>query len=738
MKTLIYLLQVSACTGIFYSFYYLFLRRLTFFTLNRWYLLATLLLSFVIPALTIPLNATEASPIMQPVAFVQQMQTVQQSETTIMQAPADNVEPFNWMALIKDVYITMAIASVVHLLITLILFFRRMGNKKLMQIGNVKVLKGSKKLGNSSFLNVIFINDDELEPEEIKQIITHEMLHVKLMHSADRLIARLIQIVLWFNPFAYCYIRSIEENHEFEVDRIAAGKDDKGIYATLLFKLAVSGQSYLFHGFSKVPLKTRINMLFNKPTSNMKKIVYLLILPMVVISCLAFANLKPKKQKEHRFTNKSADTTIIDTVKKYRQKTKQTLAQKLEYEKSKADFEAYTKSADHKYKNALARRVHMQTLLYKVVGMVDSMYNGIHLSGYRLTQGGDKFVLCYNYNNRKTLKGLFKAGDEIQLKSIGERWLKSIPVIVEPTLIAKDNEVIFQLAEATTPKEQPFYTITRHKSPDETELETRKIILPHGKGGMDNSNTYQDTAKFRQKIKRTPARQKEYDKFKAEQKVYQQTDDYKQKTEALKEAMNNTLTYKVTGFTNADKSKQIKEGFTVSTNNKEFTLTTWYGQSKLLKNLLKVGDEIQVKVFLAGYGKGRPIEIEPAFVIKGGKEIYRVAEAAKIPDYAFLYEANQVRFTKGQVTNIKKYANGKWKSAVVEVVNGYKIKFNVKPDAPDFKNIEWGDHVIFRFVHEVKTGAKEYTVNNWVSLSNDIKDYGIKNPDYFYKFYEKG
>ncbi|MET3979914.1 hypothetical protein ABIB62_002744 [Mucilaginibacter sp. UYP25] len=51
--------------------------------------------------------------------------------------------------------------------------------------------------------------------------------------------------------------------------------------------------------------------------------------------------------------------------------------------------------------------------------------------------------------------------------------------------------------------------------------------------------------------------------------------------------------------------------------------------------------------------------------------------------------------------------------------------------------LEWGDHVTFRFVHEVKTGTKEYTVNDWVAISNDIKDYGIKNPDYLYKFYEK-
>jgi hypothetical protein len=577
MKTIIYLLQISACTGIFYGFYFLLLRRLTFFILNRWYLLATLLLSFVIPAINIHVDTAKPPAIIQPVMYVNLIQVVDEPIKAITQTAPQQItkKVFDWVSPVKAIYVVIAVASGMHLLFTLLVFFRRSRAERLLQIGNVKVLKGNSKQGNSSFLNVIFVNDDELEPGEVTQIIAHEMLHIKLLHSADRIIARLVQIVLWFNPFAYCYIRSIEENHEFEVDRIVAGNADKSIYATLLFKLSVSGQSYLMHSFSKVPLKSRIAMLFNKPTSNMKKMIYVLIVPVVLVSCLAFANLSPKKHP--------------GLVKNYHGKT------------------AKDTSADGSYFSSLSNSV---------------------------------------------------------------------------------------------------------------------------------KESNQDTVKYRQKIKLTPAQQKEYDKFKAERKVYEQTDDYKQKTEALKEAMSNTLTYKIIGFTNADKSKQIKEGFTVSTNNKEFTLTTWYGQSKLLRNLLKVGDEIQVKVFLAGYGKGRPVEIQPAFVIKDGKEIYRVAEATKIPADAFLYEANKVRFTNGQVTNIKKYPNGKWKSAVVEVVNGYKIKFNLKPNAPDFKNIEWGDHVTFRFVHEVKTGAKEYTVNDWVSLSTD-KDYGIKNPDYFYKFYEK-
>jgi hypothetical protein len=581
MKTIIYLLQVSACTGIFYGFYFLLLRRLTFFTLNRWYLLATLLLSFVIPAINIHVDTAKPPAIIQPVMYVNRIQVVDEPIKAITQTASQQItkKVFDWVSPVKAIYVVIAVASVMHLLFTLLIFFRRSRAEQLLQIGNVKVLKGNSKQGNSSFLNVIFVNDDELEPGEVTQIIAHEMLHVKLLHSADRIIARLLQIVLWFNPFAYCYIRSIEENHEFEVDRIVAGNANKSIYATLLFKLSVSGQSYLMHSFSKVPLKSRIAMLFNKPTSNMKKMIYVLIAPVVLVSCLAFANLKPKKQ------------------------------------------------------SGLVKNRHGKTAK-------DTSTNGSSFS---------------------SLSTSVKASN-------------------------------------------------------------------------------QDTAKYRQKIKRTPTQKKEEEKAKAyynHYKAYAQTDEYKQKRDACNEVMGKTLTYKIIDYIDKGLSPIHKEGFKIVTNNKKYFLRTGYGQEKQLKTLLKSGDEVQIKVIGGGYGKDQVIAVTPAVVVKDGKEIYRAAEANKIPAEAFLYEANKVRFTNGQVTNIKKYPNGKWKSAVVEVVNGYKIRFNLKSNAPDFKNIEWGDHVTFRFVHEVKTGTKEYTVNDWVSLSTDIKDYGIKNPDYFYKFYEK-
>jgi hypothetical protein len=296
MGAIIYLLQVSACMGLFYGFYYLMLSRLTFFTINRWYLVATLVLSFVIPLLTITVRP-DSAPIIKEAVYVNQLQTFQ-TPKPIISAP-QIIEPvINWLDVLKAVYLLAVAGLFVKLIVMLISFFTNIQSKKSTKIGNVHILHGDKKLNNGSFLNYIFLNDDELSQEEIRQIIEHEMLHVKLLHSVDRILVKIAQIVLWFNPFVYLYARAIEENHEFEVDREIGLSNDKSKYADMLLHLSVARQGMLYNSFSMVPLKKRIAMLFTKPTNHMKKVIYLLALPVVMLSCLAFARLKSEKPVE--------------------------------------------------------------------------------------------------------------------------------------------------------------------------------------------------------------------------------------------------------------------------------------------------------------------------------------------------------------------------------------------------------------------------------------------------------
>ncbi|QEC75314.1 M56 family metallopeptidase [Mucilaginibacter ginsenosidivorax] len=550
MEAIAYLLQVSACTGVFYMFYYAFLRRLTFFTINRWYLLATLLLSFVIPAIKIRVDEQpHYVAVVQHVVYVNAPEAIQPIPFNAAPPKMGPVAPpVNRASIMGWVYVVAVISLSGYLFITLIIFFTRIKGKPLAKMGNVKIVSGYKKLGNGSFFNYIFLADENICYEDLKHVIGHEMMHVRLYHSADRVIARLAQIALWFNPFAYLFASAIEANHEFEVDAKMTHSVDKRVYANLLLQLSVTGQGMLHNGFSKVQLTGRIQMLFNKPSKNMKKLTYVLIVPMVTISCLVFAtSLKTSAKKN------APAVTVTDTAVKYRQKVKYGIGQQL------------------------------------------------------------------------------------------------------------------------------------------------------------------SMAKF---------------------KAYQQTDDYKNKSALVREIINKEIAIKVTELIR-DKKTGIPQGYKVTYNSMPLEIKTFYGDGKELYSLLNVGDEVTVKLFGGGIGEGIPVVFFPQYIVKNNVRIFQPVQPETIREYPFLYEVNRVRFTDGKVAQIEKDSNGKWKTAVIEKDNGYRFNLAFKANSPDFAGIKQGDQVRLRFVHEVKTGKKVYAVNDWVSISENIADYGFKNPDMFYKFYEK-
>lgn len=291
MEPIIYMWQVSACMGVFYGFYFVLLRRLTFFTINRWYLLATLLLSVVIPLLTITVHRETAPIVMQKAVIINQVLPSAGLQINVADKQTSRTI-IDWVKIAEIAYLIVTIALFIKLIVTIARFFNKLKNASITKIGGVRIIKAIGNISNGSFFNYVMLNSGELNPEEMEQVLGHEMLHVKHLHSIDRMIVRLMQVAFWFNPFIYRYAQAIEENHEFEVDDEIGRRADKGRYADMLLHLSINRQDILFNSFSKVPLKRRITMLFTKPTNHMKKVIYLLILPLVLISCLAFARFK--------------------------------------------------------------------------------------------------------------------------------------------------------------------------------------------------------------------------------------------------------------------------------------------------------------------------------------------------------------------------------------------------------------------------------------------------------------
>jgi hypothetical protein len=285
MEWLTYLLKVSACLGLFYALYHFFFQKLTFFSLNRFYLLSTLALSFIIPALNLQLKSDEINP---PATrnYPRELVTVTARHTPIIQSiasmPARSVvgtPDLNWTGMLNTIYWCTAIIILSGMLIQIIILLWH--SRKVVEVaGPLKIVQKTGRLTNCSFLHYIFIDQQELDKETLEAIMHHESVHAAQYHSADKILVGVCKALLWFSPPVYFYGRALEQAHEYEADKETSSLMGNTIYANLLLKLAVSTRhAPLVHSFVKNPVKERIKMLFTNQSKNMKKLTYLTLLP---------------------------------------------------------------------------------------------------------------------------------------------------------------------------------------------------------------------------------------------------------------------------------------------------------------------------------------------------------------------------------------------------------------------------------------------------------------------------
>lgn len=287
---LIYLLKVSACTVIFFAAYQFLLAKLTFFNLNRAYLLMMLVLSFSIPAVTIE-NRQEIMVASQEIpskiaysndGFVEQ--------DSVDEGNAAN-NTINWDQVLTYGYCLVLAALVFRMFFMMIRIRIQLRKHAIDRNGAVILVDAKSTIKNCSFFNQIIV-DSSLQHEEQNLVIKHEYVHVKQLHAVDKLLVNFVTAILWFNPIIYFWRNAIDHNHEFLADRETSKVADKKVYASLLLSLAMPAENLALNSFSKLPLKNRIMMLYKEPNAKLQKLAYLAIVPVLMICCMAFINRK--------------------------------------------------------------------------------------------------------------------------------------------------------------------------------------------------------------------------------------------------------------------------------------------------------------------------------------------------------------------------------------------------------------------------------------------------------------
>ncbi len=260
-----YLIQVNLYLIVFFGFYVLFLRKETFYQANRFYLMLSGIMSFVIPF--IHTSWVQSWFLTREVSHI-----MAGYDTTALEVPITAVAGSHQIAL-SHILLGSYIAG--------LLYF-------------------TWRFGLSIFRTIRFMSDfEENDPHAFsffgkvrvgksltryKAVFDHERIHVVQCHSFDVILFEVISILCWVNPLVYFLKREIRLLHEYQADDYASRMTgSKAYYAALLLsrKFGVTPESILGNSFfTQSFLKARIRMLSKESSRKRALLKYGFVAPL--------------------------------------------------------------------------------------------------------------------------------------------------------------------------------------------------------------------------------------------------------------------------------------------------------------------------------------------------------------------------------------------------------------------------------------------------------------------------
>ena len=317
----VYMLKSSFCLAVFYLFYRLLLSRETFHRFNRIALLGILLLSCLLPFVEVSVR--------RPVEMYQTMMTWEQwllltdlagTETHAVQVQ-ENV--LTWIQGLLLVYLFGILFFMLRNIYSLfgLWVLLKSGRREKVSDYVVTVVKAvlivhEREISPFSWMRYIVISQKDLH-ENGREILTHELAHIRNRHSWDLFAADICIFFQWFNPAAWLLKQELQNIHEYEADETVINEGvDARQYQLLLIKKAVGTRLYsMANSFNHSKLKKRITMMLKEKSSPWARLKYLYVLPVAAIAVTAFARPEVSETVEEISAVKVNDLTAIVETK---------------------------------------------------------------------------------------------------------------------------------------------------------------------------------------------------------------------------------------------------------------------------------------------------------------------------------------------------------------------------------------------------------------------------------------
>lgn len=280
----VYSVKVAVCMSLFYLFQKLLMSRDTFHVVNRFAILSMMLWAMAVPFIHVSLGHD---------AQVNRGMVMLEGVVTQMSEADGGVgQGITFIQLLFLMYICGVALFLVKSILSVASLLRLLRKGHLATVENgVRVYVMKNDISPFSWFHYIVMSEHDWQ-ENRREIVLHEMAHIRKRHSVDVAFCNLVIIFQWFSPAVWLLKRELLTVHEYEADEavLRSGVDATN-YQLLLIRKAVGDRLFsMANNLNHNSLKKRITMMKLKKSNPAQKMKFIFVLPLTAIAVAAFAS----------------------------------------------------------------------------------------------------------------------------------------------------------------------------------------------------------------------------------------------------------------------------------------------------------------------------------------------------------------------------------------------------------------------------------------------------------------
>lgn len=339
----IYSVKVAVCLALFYLFHKLLMSRDTFHTFNRFAILSMMLLSLVLPLVHLSLDS-ETGINRGTVALEGLV-----AQTVVADGGNGVGEGLTLTQVLLAAYVLGVVLFVGKALLSVGSLLRLIRRARCVEVRNgIRIYTMQGDISPFSWFRYIIMSEKDWQ-ENRREIVLHEMAHIRRCHSMDVAVCNMMIVFQWYNPAAWLLKRELQTLHEYEADEavLSAGVDATH-YQMLLIRKAVGERLFsMANNLNHNSLKKRITMMKIKRTNPVQKAKIAFVLPFAAMTVAAFAsqkveNLSEKVEQESEAFSSVSDNPVVRAV----DETARVAAVKVQEEKALEEATSLSMASD--------------------------------------------------------------------------------------------------------------------------------------------------------------------------------------------------------------------------------------------------------------------------------------------------------------------------------------------------------------------------------------------------------